>query len=108
MTFQEFVHVVISPQADKNGNSVSLGDYSKDGMEEYPYPKKFVVDRDTYSWWMGKRHTKGRNLCNHYELWFVGKCFTGGSQRIATGDLTKSKVRKGFKVIYTYYEFERR
>lgn len=108
MTFQEFLRTVINPQANKSGNSVSLDDYSRDGMTEYSYPKEFVVDGDTYCWWTGKRHTKYRCLCNHYELWFAGKCFAGGSQRIATGDLTKGKVRKGLKVIYKYYEFERR
>ncbi len=94
---------MINPQANKNGNSVALDDFSKDGMTEFCYPKTFVVHGDTYSWDISTAHTKNRSLCTHYELWFTGKAF-GGTKRIATGNLTLTNVRKGLKEIYQYYE----
>lgn len=101
--FINWIREVINPQASKNGNSVCLDDYSKDGMTEYSYPKKFVVNGDEYSWDVSKAHTKNRSLTTHYELWFTGKAFNG-TKRVATGELTLSKVRKGLKEIYEYYK----
>lgn len=100
--FIKWIREVINPQAYKNGNSVSLDDFSKDGLMEYSYPKTFVVNNDVYSWDVSLAHTKGRSLCTHYELWFSGKAFQG-SKKIATGTLTLGKVRKGLKAIYEYY-----
>lgn len=99
--FVQWLREVINPQAGP-GNSVCVDDYTKDGMKEYTYPIKFVVNGDSYSWSIGSNHTKGRHLCTHYELWFHGKAFNS-NQRIATGSLNKSKLRAGFKVIYNFY-----
>jgi hypothetical protein len=101
--FIKWIRKVINPQAEPNGNSVCVDDYSKDGMNEYKYPKEFVVNGDTYSWSISRCHTKGRHLCTHYELWFYGIAFRTGSQKIATGNLTKTKLWSGLKVIYNYY-----
>jgi len=101
--FIKWVREIINPQAKPNGNSVCVDDYSKDGMSEYKYPQEFVVNGDTYNWAISRRHTKGRHLCTHYELWFYGKAFRTGSQKIATGNLTKTKLRSGLKIIYNYY-----
>ena len=38
----------------------------------------------------------------HYEIWFNGKAFNG-SKRIATGEITLTKVRKGFREIFNFY-----
>lgn len=102
--FIKWLREVINPQA-MPGNSVCLGDYSKDGMTEYNYPKEFVVNGDNYRWSIGSSHTRGRSMSNHYEIWFHGKAFSG-HKRIATGDLTKTKLRSGFKVIYNFYLVE--
>ena len=102
MTFIEWIRKVINPQAVKNGNSVALDDFSKDGMTEYCYPKIFIVHGDEYSWDISLAHTKRKSLTSHYEIWFNGKAF-GGSKRIATGGLTLSKIRKGLKIVYNYY-----
>lgn len=101
--FINWIREVINPQANKNGNSVCLDDYSKDGMTEYSYPKTFIVNGDEYSWNVSTTHTKSRSLTTHYELWFTGKAFNE-TKRIATGEVTLSKVRKGLKEIYEYYK----
>lgn len=100
--FIKWIREVINPQANANGNSVMLDDFSRDGMTEYPYPKTFIVNGDTYYWNVSTAHTKSRSLTTHYELWFNGKAFNG-SKRITTGEVTLSKVRKGLKEIYNYY-----
>lgn len=100
--FIKWIREEINPQATPNGNSVVLDDFSKDGTKEYPYPKNFAVCGDKYYWDISSAHTKGRCLTTHYEIWFHGKAF-GGSQRIATGELTLSKIRKGLKSIFDYY-----
>ncbi len=97
-----WIREVINPQASKNGNSICLNDYSKDGTTEYTYPRNFIVNNDEYSWTISIAHTKKRSLTTHYELWFSGKAFNG-AKRIATGELTLSKIRKGLKEIYEYY-----
>jgi hypothetical protein len=101
--FIKWIRDEINPQAKANGNSVSVDDYSKDGMSEYSYPKEFFVNGDSYFWSISSRHTKGRHLCTHYELWFYGKAFKDRGQKIATGSLTKAKLRAGLKIIYNYY-----
>jgi hypothetical protein len=101
MTFQEFKQFISSQADNTKQNSVSVDDYSKDGMTEYFYPKEFIVNGDQYRWSLGKRHTKGRSLQTHYELW--GHSETIGSYKIATGTLTKGKLFKFFKDIHKYY-----
>lgn len=102
ITFNEWVRTVINTQAVSGGNAVSLDDFTPDGNYEYYYPKRFVVEGDEYSWDISKRHTVGRHLCSHYEIWFHGVAF-GGSMKIDTGALTKGKIRKGLKMIYEHY-----
>jgi hypothetical protein len=81
-----------------------VDDFSKDGTIEYSYPKNFIVNGNQYKWWVSSNHTKGRRLCTHYELWFSGIAFKSNSEKIATGVLTKTKLRKGFKRIFDYYK----
>lgn len=100
--FIQWIREVINPQVTPNGNSVALNDYSKDGITEYSYPKEFIVNGDTYYWYVSKAHTRNRSLTTHYELWFNGKAFKG-SKRIATGEITLSKVRKGLREIFDFY-----
>lgn len=102
ITFNEWVRTVINTQAVSGGNAVSLDDFTPDGNHEYYYPKRFMVEGDEYSWDISKRHTIGRHLCSHYEIWFHGVAF-GGSMKIDTGELTKSKIRKGLRMIYEHY-----
>lgn len=103
--FIQWIRNVINPQATPNGNSVALNDYSKDGMTEYSYPKEFTVNGDIYYWNVSTAHTRNRSLVTHYELWFNGKAFRG-SKRIATGEITLSKVRKGLREIFEFYRKE--
>ena len=100
--FLNWIRNVINPQSKSNGNSVSLDDFSSDGMSEFFYPKRFFVNNDEYSWDISTAHTKGRHLTTHYELWFSGKAFNG-NMRISTGLLTLSKLKKGLRIIYEYY-----
>ena len=100
--FIQWIRDVINTQATSNGNSVCLDDFSKDGMTEYSYPKKFIVNGDTYYWNISSNHTKGRHLTTHYELWFYGLAF-GNAKRIATGEITLSKIRKELKEIFNFY-----
>lgn len=93
----------ISEQATMNGNSVSIGHYYNNGMSEYHYPYTFQVFGDTYSWSISTNHTRMRHLCTHYELWFHGKAFPAFASKIATGELTKSKLFKGFEKIRLFY-----
>lgn len=94
---------VVQPQADPaRSNAAALDDFSPDGMTEYLYPHEFQVQGDAYYWTVSTAHTKGRSLCTHYELWFFGPAFGAGA-RVATGPLTKSKVRKGLQKIYRHY-----
>lgn len=102
MTFNEWVREVINTQASPDGNAVSLDDFSSDGNSEYFYPKEFTVEGDKYRWYISKTHTPHRHLCTHYEIWFHGRAF-GISARIATGMLTKEKIRKGLKQIFNFY-----
>ena len=99
--FIEWVREVINPQADF-GNNVCVDDYSPDGITEYLYPIKFYINGDEYSWSYGTHHTRGRHLCTHYELWYHGPAFRG-NQKIATGPLNKTMLRKGLRVIYEHY-----
>lgn len=101
MTFNHWIREVINTQSGPN-NNIAIGDFSKDGMHEFLYPKQFIVNGETYYWSMSKSHTKGRSLCTHYELWFNGPAFNG-SKRISTGELTLTKLRKGLRQIYNYY-----
>lgn len=103
--FIQWIREVINPQATSNGNSVCLDDFSKDGMTEYLYPKEFIVNGDMYCWKVSSNHTKGRHLTTHYELWFYGLAFRGG-KKIATGEITLSKIRKGLKEIFDFYSSE--
>lgn len=94
---------VVQPQADPaRSNAAALDDFSQDGMTEYLYPHEFQVQGDAYYWTVSTAHTKGRSLCTHYELWFFGPAF-GAGEKVATGPLTKSKVRKGLRKIYRHY-----
>lgn len=102
VTFNEWVRDVINTQAVSGGNAVSLDDFTPDGNHEYYYPKRFVVAGDEYWWEISRRHTPGRHLCSHYEIWFHGVAF-GGSMKVDTGVLTKGKIRKGLKRIYEHY-----
>ena len=103
--FIQWIREVVNPQATPNGNSICLDDFSKDGMTEYSYPKEFTVNGDRYYWNVSTLHTKGRHLTTHYELWFNGKAFNG-LKRIATGEITLSKVRKGLREIFEFYNNE--
>lgn len=100
--FKKWIRNNINTQAAQGGNSVALGDYSKDGMTEYSYPKRFTLYGDKYYWDISSRPTKGRHLTTHYELWFHGRAF-GGDMKIALGQLTLAKLKKGLKIIYDYY-----
>lgn len=100
--FIKWIREVINPQATPNGNSVALDDYSKDRMTEYSYPREFIVNGDTYYWNVSTTHTKSRSLVTHYELWFNGRAFNG-SKRVATGEITLSKVRRGLREIFDFY-----
>ena len=99
--FIKWLREVVNPQA-VFGNNVCVDDYSRDGMTEYLYPIKFIVNGDQYDWTYGSHHTKGRHLCTHYELWFHSPAF--GHRKIATGPLNKTMLRKGLRVIYEYYK----
>lgn len=102
--FNQWIRSVINTQADSScGNSAALDDFSPDGMSEFCYPEKFVVNGDTYLWSVSRAHTKGRHLCTHYEIWFFGAAF-GPGQRIATGEPDKAKVRRGLRIIFNYYK----
>lgn len=103
MTFKEFVYNVICPQATPNGNSVAIDDFNREGTKEYCHPKEFTINGDRYYWSISKRHTKGRHLSNHYEIWFHGKAFNNTNSKVATGVLTKGKLKKGYRIIYDYY-----
>jgi len=101
--FNRWVRDVINPQADNTRcNAVSLSDFSKDGMTEYYYPKSFAVNGDLYRWDIGSWPTRGRGMSSHYEIWFHGPAF-GGGMKVATGDLTLGKIRKGLRIIYAFY-----
>lgn len=100
--FIQWIRDVINTQATPNGNSVCLDDFSKDEMTEYSYPKEFTVNGDRYYWNVSTAHTKSRHFTTHYELWFTGTAFKG-SKKIATGEITLSKVRKGLKEIFDFY-----
>lgn len=101
--FNQWVRSVINSQADPaHGNSAALDDFSPDGMSEFCYPKDFVVNGDSYMWAVSSAHTKGRHLCTHYEIWFFGPAF-GAGRRIATGNPTKSSIRKGLRIVFEYY-----
>ena len=93
----------ISGQATMNGNAVSVDHYYNNGTAEYYYPKQFTVLGDTYDWSIGTRHTKGRHLCTHYELWFSGRAFPRCTGKIATGILTKGNLFNGFEKIRQFY-----
>lgn len=97
MTFKEF-KMYISKQANKKGNSVTVDDFSADGMSEYSYPYNFTVDGIGCRWNMNKNHTKGKFLTTHYELW--GHSPLTGSYKVATGTLTKGKLFKFFKELH--------
>lgn len=101
--FIKWLREVINTQAG-SGNNVCVDDFTKDGMREYLYPKEFTVNGDQYSWSIGLHHTKRRHLCSHYELWFHGKAFKANHQKVATGNLTMTKLRAGLKIIYNYYK----
>ena len=103
--FIQWIREVVNPQATPNGNSICLDDFSKDGMTEYSYPKEFTVNGDRYYWNVSTAHTKSRHLTTHYELWFTGIAFKG-SKKIATGEITLSKVRKGLREIFDFYNNE--
>lgn len=103
--YNGWLHTVIFPQAGF-GNNVCVGDYSKDGNTEYLYPKRFRINDDEYCWEVISAHTRGRHLTTHYELLFYGPAFKGKYSKIATGPLTKAKLRKGFRVIYEYYSLK--
>lgn len=100
--FIKWIREVINPQAKMDGNAVCLDDFSKDGMSEFFYPKRFIVNGDEYSWDVISRPTKNRYLTTHYELWFNGKAFNG-TKKIATGEISLSKIRKGLREIFEYY-----
>lgn len=100
MSFNEF-KMYLSSMANMNGNSVTVDDFSRDGMTEYSYPKEFILNGNTYSWSIGSRHTKGKHLCTHLEMWGHGKGV--GSYKFATGQLTKNKLFKFFKDIHKFY-----
>lgn len=100
--FIKWVREVINSQSNYNGNSVALDDFSKDGVTEYSYPKVFTVCGDHYYWTISEAHRKRRSLTTYYEIWFYGKAF-GGAKRIATGEITLNKIRKGLKEIFNYY-----
>lgn len=92
--FMKWVREVINPQADKfHSNSVNLDDDSKDGNTEYSYPKDFKVLGQQYSW----------TYSMDFQLWFHGPGFKDHNEKIATGELTKYKIWKGLKKIYTFY-----
>lgn len=104
--FERWIRDVINPQADPaHGNAAALDDFSKDGMTEYTYPKRFTVCGDTYRWTVSSAHTRGRHLCTHYELWFFGPAF-GTGRRIGTGGPTKAMIRRGLRLIYQFYREE--
>ena len=92
--FIKWIREVINPQATPNGNSVALNDYSKDGMIEYSYPKKFIVNGSTYYWTVSSNCTKGRHLTTHYELWFYGAAFKG-AKKLQLEKLHLVKLEKG-------------
>lgn len=100
--FKKWIRNNINTQAAQGGNSVALGDYSKDGMTEYSYPKRFTLYGDEYCWDISSYHTNGRHSTTHYELWFYGRAFRG-HMKIATGALTLSNLKRGLKIIYDYY-----
>jgi hypothetical protein len=89
----------IQSQARKNGNSVAVGDYSRDGSTEYSYPKRFSVNNHDYEWSIGSRGVKGKFMTTTRELW-LGEIDKNGktvnSVRIATGTnpVNKTNLRK--------------
>lgn len=98
--FDKWIREVINPQANnKKSNAISVMDFSRDGEKEYFWPKDFIIDGVDYYWNYDRKHTKGRSLTTHGELWFHGGIF-GQGKRIATGELTLSKLKLGFKEIY--------
>lgn len=104
MEFKEWVREVINSQAVANGNGVSLDDFSKDGNTEYLYPRQFIVNGDEYRWIITRKPTRGKSCSTHYVILFGGKCFNIHNTQIATGELTKSKIHKGLRIIYDYYQ----
>jgi hypothetical protein len=107
MDFNTWVRKVINTQADNSKcNSVSIDDFSRDGMKEFLYPKYFYIDGDEYLWTITRKPTRGKSCATHYILLFGGKCFSHNNCQVATGELTKGKIRKGLKIIYDYYNNE--
>lgn len=98
LSFSDFLKQISSQACSKSNNSVSVGHWYNNGHREYSYPKSFVVGESSYSWSMSRRHTKGRHLTTHWELW--GHGFGIGDKRYATGELTKGKLFKFFRDIY--------
>ena len=96
--FNEWVRAVINPQA-RAGNNISLDDFTRDGMREYLYPLSFTINGINFRWSYGSRKTKGKGMSSHYELWLHADDWSF-HEKIATGDWTLGKTRKGLKLIY--------
>lgn len=98
LSFPDFLKQISAQACSKTANSVGVDHWYDNGNQEYCYPKEFVVGDRVYSWSMSRRHTKGRHLTTHWELWGHGAGI--GDKRYATGELTKSKLFKFFRDIY--------
>ena len=96
--FKAWIRNVINPQAC-HGNNISLDDYTKDGMNEYLYPLAFIVDGIQFRWSYGSRKTRGKGMSSHYELWLHADDWSF-HEKIATGEWTLGKTRKGLRMIY--------
>jgi len=103
--FKKWVREVINTQAQPNGNAMLLDDFKEDGFGEYSYPKEFFVNGIKFWWSMGYYKTRGKGMSSHFEIWLHS---TGSfSERVATGELTLAKIRKGLKMIYERFVREK-
>jgi hypothetical protein len=96
--FNSWIRNVINPQA-RHVNSISLDDYTRNGMTEYLYPKTFLVNGVEFRWSFGSRKTRGKGMSSHYELWLHANDWSF-HEKIATGEWTLGKTRKGLRMIY--------
>ncbi len=97
-TFRDFLKEISAQASSIGANSVLIDDWYDNNTKEYSYPKEFILNGERYHWSISSRHTKGRHLTTHYELWGHGKVV--GGKRYSTGLLTRAKLFKFFRDIY--------
>lgn len=92
-----------SPRHEQDDNSFALGLQSEDGLQEYYFPRRFLVDGVRYHWKVIETSTTGTKIPIRCEVWGYAPDAPRGLEsewKISSGRATRTTIMSFLRQVY--------